>query len=211
MTRWCRCSSRCSSFCTSPSISWLTGMPVQRATTSAMSSSSTSSFIRRVPPSRLGERLFFGCELASPARAASPYLSSATRFRSYCRSAFSISSLVSSMRRAQRRAAGRWRPSPLPSGRAARRRRRCSSASSFSSFSSRPREALSVSFFSASRSISSCMTRRDDLVELGRHRVDLGAQLGRRLVDQVDGLVGQEAVGDVAVRQHRRGRPGRCP
>ena len=41
------------------------------------------------------------------------------------------------------------------------------------------------------------------LVELGRHRVDLGAQLGRRLVDQVDGLVGQEAVGDVAVRQHR--------
>ena len=42
------------------------------------------------------------------------------------------------------------------------------------------------------------------LVELGRHRVDLHAQLRRRLVHQVDGLVGQEAVGDVAVRQHRR-------
>ena len=37
-----------------------------------------------------------------------------------------------------------------------------------------------------------------------RHRVDLHAQLRRRLVDQVDRLVGQEAVGDVAVRQHRR-------
>ena len=53
------------------------------------------------------------------------------------------------------------------------------------------------------------MTRRDDLVQLGRHRVDLGAQLGRRLIDQVDGLVGQEAVGDVAVRQHRRRHQGR--
>ena len=43
-----------------------------------------------------------------------------------------------------------------------------------------------------------------DLVELGRHGVDLNAQLRRRLVDEVDGLVGQEAPGDVAVRQHRR-------
>ena len=42
-------------------------------------------------------------------------------------------------------------------------------------------------------------------VELGRHRVDLHAQRRRRLVDQVDRLVGQEAIGDVAVRQHGRG------
>ena len=40
-----------------------------------------------------------------------------------------------------------------------------------------------------------------DLVDLGRHRVDLDAQARRRLVDQVDRLVGQEAVGDVAVRE----------
>ena len=33
-------------------------------------------------------------------------------------------------------------------------------------------------------------------------RVDLHAQLRRGLVDQVDRLVGQEAIGDVAVRQH---------
>ena len=38
-----------------------------------------------------------------------------------------------------------------------------------------------------------------DLVDLGRQRVDLDAQLGGGLVDEVDGLVGQEAVGDVAI------------
>ena len=49
MTRWCSSSSRCSSFCISPSSSLVTGMPVQRLTTSAMSSSSTSSLISRAP------------------------------------------------------------------------------------------------------------------------------------------------------------------
>ena len=43
-----------------------------------------------------------------------------------------------------------------------------------------------------------------DFVELGRHRVDLHAQPGRRLVDQVDRLVGQKPIGDVAMGQHRR-------
>ena len=44
-----------------------------------------------------------------------------------------------------------------------------------------------------------------DRVQLLRHRVDLGADHGTRLVHQVDRLVGQEAVGDVAMRQGRRG------
>ena len=44
-----------------------------------------------------------------------------------------------------------------------------------------------------------------DLVDLGRQRVDLDAQPGGGLVDEVDGLVGQEAVGDVAVAERRRG------
>ena len=44
-----------------------------------------------------------------------------------------------------------------------------------------------------------------DLVDLGRHRVDLDAQPRGGLVDQVDRLVGQEAVGDVAVRERRGG------
>src|SRR5260370_1120528 len=36
-----------------------------------------------------------------------------------------------------------------------------------------------------------------DLVDLGRHRVDLDPDLRRGLVDEVDRLVGQEAVGNV--------------
>ena len=43
-----------------------------------------------------------------------------------------------------------------------------------------------------------------DGLDLERHRVDLHLDLGGGLVDQVDGLVGQEAVGDVAIGQHRR-------
>ena len=43
-----------------------------------------------------------------------------------------------------------------------------------------------------------------DHVDLGRHRVDLDAQLARRLVDEVDRLVREEAVREVAVRQHGR-------
>ncbi len=50
-----------------------------------------------------------------------------------------------------------------------------------------------------------------ELVELRRHRVDLHPQLRRRLVDQIDRLVGQEPIGDVAVgedrRRHQRARP----
>ena len=48
-----------------------------------------------------------------------------------------------------------------------------------------------------------------DLVQLGRVGGDLHAQPAGGLVDQVDGLVGQEAVGDVAVRQRGRGDHGR--
>ena len=43
-----------------------------------------------------------------------------------------------------------------------------------------------------------------ELVELLGLGVDLHPQARRRLVDQVDGLVRQEAVGDVAVGERRR-------
>ena len=49
------------------------------------------------------------------------------------------------------------------------------------------------------------MTPPGELVELGGHRVDLGAQHRAGLVDEVDRLVGQEPVGDVAVAEHDRG------
>ena len=39
-----------------------------------------------------------------------------------------------------------------------------------------------------------------NLVQLGGHRIDLGAQLGRRLVHQVNRLVRQETVGNIAIR-----------
>src|SRR5919108_399015 len=44
-----------------------------------------------------------------------------------------------------------------------------------------------------------------DLVDLGRHRRDLDRDARGGLVDQVDRLVGQEAVGDVAMRERRGG------
>ena len=44
-----------------------------------------------------------------------------------------------------------------------------------------------------------------DDVELGRHRVHLGADHRAGLVDEVDGLIGEEAVGDIAVRERRSG------
>ena len=43
------------------------------------------------------------------------------------------------------------------------------------------------------------------LVQFLRHRVDLGAQLRAGLVDEVDRFVGQETVGDVAIREGRGG------
>ena len=47
------------------------------------------------------------------------------------------------------------------------------------------------------------------LVDLRRHGADLDGERGRGFVDQVDGLVGQEAVGDVAMRERGRGDDGR--
>ena len=78
------------------------------------------------------------------------------------------------------------------------------SASSFSSAARRAFDASSVSLRSASRSISSWIRRRSSLVELDRHRVDLHPEARRGLVDEVDRLVRQEPVGDVALAERRR-------
>ena len=48
-----------------------------------------------------------------------------------------------------------------------------------------------------------------ELVQLGRHRVDLGAKAGRCLVNEVDRLVGEEPVGYVPVGEHGRGNDRR--
>ena len=96
MTRLCSSSSRLNSFRISPSSNFDTGMPVQRLTTSAMSSSSTSSLSKRSPSPRLRAR---------PLRACSSRSSSSRACRtgvrrlveSYWRSACSISTLVRSI------------------------------------------------------------------------------------------------------------------
>ena len=77
--------------------------------------------------------------------------------------------------------------------------------SSLSSRFSRSFEPGSLSFLSASCSILQPHDLAVDRVELLRLGIDLHLQPRRGLVHQVDRLVRQEAVGDVAVRQRRRG------
>ena len=62
---------------------------------------------------------------------------------------------------------------------------------------------------SAWRSISKLRHAALNLVDLGGHGIDLNAQAGGGFVNQVDGLVGQEAVRDVTVGKHRGGNNGR--
>ena len=48
-----------------------------------------------------------------------------------------------------------------------------------------------------------------ELIDLGGHGADLNGERGGGFVDEVDGLVGQEAVADVAMRERGRGDDGR--
>ena len=87
----------------------------------------------------------------------------------------------------------------------------CMSARLFSILARRSREAGSVSLRRASRSISSwVILRSTSSISAGRESISMRS-LDGRLVDQVDGLVRQEPVGDVAVRQGGRGHDGRSP
>jgi hypothetical protein len=66
-----------------------------------------------------------------------------------------------------------------------------------------PRQALST----ASQRLALDLELHDpprDLIELRRHRIDLRPEPRRRFIGEVDGLVTQEAIGDVPVREHRR-------
>jgi hypothetical protein len=90
------------------------------------------------------------------------------------------------------------RPSPRPTARASRRRSRWSASS---------RRGLEAGHAGAVGLLGSGLLDLElhdaarHLVELGGHRVDLGADHRAGLVHEVDGLVGQEAVGDVAVER----------
>ncbi len=165
-------------------------MPVQRATVIAMSSSSTSSFT-------IGfalERVALGSSFSSAG--ISPYRISATRCRLPSRSARSASMRSSSIFRVASLTCSSNSFS-LAQRAASASRRSFVSASSRSSGS----RIVAVSFDRGELDLE-----LDDaavgLVELERAGVDLDPQPRRGLVDEVDRLVGQEAVGDVAVAEH---------
>ena len=129
MTRWCRRSSMWTSFSTSPSSRRLTGMPVQRATTSAMSSASTSS-LRKPAARRRSARLGLG-ELAprargsrrSAARRRARGRPRARRARARVRASLELARLTSRDALDRRPSRPATRPSSRRAARAARRAR----------------------------------------------------------------------------------------
>ena len=203
MTRLCSTSGRCRSFSRSLSISLATGMPVQRAMIFAISSSVTRSRTK----ARLGAGLLGLCLLGLQLllqRGRRPYFSSAARFRSYSRSARAMSAFTCSI---SSRSFCTLPMSAFSFSQRALMSLNCSriADSSFCSAARRSFERLSVSFFRAASSISWL----HDLAATARparpgHGVHLGADQGAGLVHQVDGLVRQETVGDVAVGEHGR-------
>ena len=206
-----RLSSMWRSFCISPSSILLTGMPVHLETMPAMSSSVTSSF-RNEP---------FSCTRASSGAALLDLLLEVGQL-----------AVLDLRGLAEIPLAARLlllRPSAPPSATCLSRMRgddllfaqplsahhvalaRMSSATSFLSSSSRAVLALSLSRLERLLLDLELQQASLDLVDLERHAVDLHLDLARRLVDQVDGLVGQEAIGDVAVATAPPPRPARSP
>ena len=131
-------------------------MPVQRLTISEISSSVTSS--RRIfGPACPFSSAFSRSRSSASSCGSVPCFSSAALFRSYSRSAFSISRLIDSMRSRSSRTA----PIPCFSASYCARSPVCSSRASCSSFWSafkRSTLAASFSLLSAASSISSCIT-----------------------------------------------------
>ena len=169
-TRSWRRSSMWISFSTSPSISFETGMPVHLATTSATSSSSTSSLKKRRSPvrARLGLRPSAALELGDVAVA---------QLRRRLEVGLALGALDLAVRVLEpllrRRRSRRARPSrsaTRPSSPAACSR---SSASSCSIASRRAFEASSFSFVERLLLDLELHDPALDLVDLGRHRVDL--------------------------------------
>ena len=162
-----------------------------------MSSSSTSSLRSRFPDCFSAKRDSSALSWFS-SWVSLPYLSSAALFRSYWRSAFSMSTLVCSICSRRARSfwtasfsACHWAWSALDSD--------LRSASSFSIFFSRSLDGDIGLFFEGLALDLELHGAAENLVELRRHGIDLGAQLGGGFVHQVDGFIGQEPVADVAV------------
>ena len=205
MTRSCRRSSMWISFSTSPSIRRETGMPVHLATTSATSSASTSSLQEARLAAELGGR--------RPRRAAALELGDLAVAQlggalevGLALGALELACGPARARSLTSRDRRRSRPSRAAMRPSSRRAAPCSSASSRSIASRRAADASSRLLLERLLLDLELHDAALDLVDLGRHRVDLDAQARGGLVDQVDRLVGQEAVGDVAVATASRRR-----
>ena len=198
-TRWPRRSSIWTSFWTSPSRRRVTGMPVHLATTSATSSSSTSSFRRRPWPCCSARRAF-AASSSCWSWWSVPKRSSAARFRSPRRSASAIAVRAASISLRDL--------ADLPDGVLLDLPARLERRRPLLQVAELPVEALEalpgrlVALLREGDALD--LELHDaplDLVELGRHGVDLDPEPRGGLVDQVDRLVGEEPVGDVAVRE----------
>ena len=174
-------------------------MPVHLATTSATSSSSTSSFSIFLS-FWISSSLRFSSSICRSSSTSVPNRSSAARSRSPSRSARSNSPRAASTCAFSSRIRSMCSFSS--------RQCACMARRLLLQVGELPLEALEP--FDR-RGVGLLLQRRAfdlelldaalDLVDLRRHAVDLDAQATRRLVDQVDGLVGQEPSAHVAVGQ----------
>ena len=206
MTRWCRRSSMWMSFSTSPSSRRETGMPVHLPTTSAISSASTLL-------GQVDRRLVGVLGATRPRRACC----SSSRDLAVAQLggalvvelALGALELACGPRRGARAACRGPRPAPsrAPTGRACRRA--CSRRSASSRSISSRRSAAVSSLLDGDLLDLELLDAALDLVDLGRDGGQLDRDARGGLVDEVDRLVGQEAVGDVAVARAWRRRSAR--
>src|SRR5450830_1624538 len=198
MTRFARRSSRLTSLVTSVSIMRDTGMPVQRLTTWAISSSVTDC-LSSTPPFSCDSNWSCCASTFFSSSGIAPYLSCAAFSRSPSRVAFVNSTFFSS--------------SSLPSRAASSMTSFCLCQDSFS------RSAFSFSWAISAWTSAALLGLVIGLgnqrlafhlqnnqfavqfVDLDGHALELHLNQRRRLVHKVDGLIGQEPVGDVACRQ----------
>ena len=196
-----------SSFSFCPSMSFETGMPVHLETTSAISSGVTSS--RSMAPAFCASASSFCILSISACTAGSlPNLISAALLKSALRSASACSVFAAS--RSARSVESFWMSpfSAVPAGLQAGERL-VQAGDLLLHVAEAPARGVVLLL---PEPLLLDLQLRDapaDLVHLGGHGVDLDAQPAGGLVDQVDGLVGQEAVGDVAVGEARRVHQGR--
>ena len=188
----------------SPSIRRVTGMPVQAATMRAMSSASTSSLSSRRAAADRPAASAASCSRAAPGARPAAVLELGGP-AVVGRPLGGLDLVLEPLQlRLGRRAARRWPPSPAPT--ALERAGPLGDVGQLALERLEPGPRRVVLLLAQRLALDLELDAATlQLVELDGHRVHLHAQPAGGLVDEVDGLVGQEAVADVAVREHRGG------